>query len=80
MKNGQKANKIKLSGSDITFYVIAYFFVGAAAIICVLPFLLIVSGSFTDNEVIMREGYSLLPRSFSTDAYGTIFRNPASIL
>ncbi len=80
MKNRQKANKIKLSGSDIIFYIIAYFFVGVTAILCVLPFLLIVSGSFTDNEVILREGYSLLPRSFSMDAYGTIFQNPASIL
>ncbi len=80
MNNRQKKNKIKLSGSDITFYVIAYFFVGTAAVICVLPFLLIVSGSFTDNGVVMREGYSLLPRVFSLDAYATIFRNPASIL
>lgn len=80
MNNRQKKNKIKLSGSDITFYVIAYFFVGTAAVICVLPFLLIVSGSFTDNGVVMREGYSLLPKVFSLDAYATIFRNPASIL
>lgn len=80
MKSRQKSNKIKLSGSDIIFYIIAYFFVGVTAIICVLPFLLILSGSFTDNTIIMTEGYSLIPKSFSTAAYQTIFQNPASIL
>ena len=80
MKSEQKKNKIRLSGSDIAFYIIAYFFVGVTAIVCVLPFLLIVSGSFTDNGVILTEGYSLLPKEFSADAYKTIFQNPASIL
>ena len=80
MKSEQKKNKIRLSGSDIAFYIIAYFFVGVTAIVCVLPFLLIVSGSFTDNGAILTEGYSLLPKEFSADAYKTIFQNPASIL
>lgn len=79
MKSKQK-NKIKLSGSDISFYVIAYLLVGITAIVCVLPFLLIVSGSFTDNNEILTEGYSLIPKIFSADAYRTIFQNPASIL
>ena len=38
MKSEQKKNKIRLSGSDIAFYIIAYFFVGVTAIVCVLPF------------------------------------------
>ena len=50
------------------------------AIVCVLPFLLILSGSFTDNQVILTEGYSLIPQVFSVDSYKTIIRNPASIL
>ena len=48
--------------------------------LCVLPFLLVVSGSFTDNGVIVREGYSLWPKVFSLEAYKVIFKNPASIL
>lgn len=76
----EKAKKIKPSKSDMIFNVLAFFLVGIAAIVCVLPFILVVSGSLTDNYVIMTEGYSLWPKLFSTDAYKTIFQNPASIL
>jgi putative aldouronate transport system permease protein len=47
---------------------------------CVLPLLLIVSASFTDEQTLTREGYSLIPQVFSTDAYDLIFRNPTTIL
>ncbi len=39
------------------------------SLMCVIPLVIIISASFTDNLVIVREGYSLLPRSFSLDAY-----------
>lgn len=73
-------NRIKQSPSNILFFFIAYVLVALMAIVCVLPFLLILSGSFTDNQVILTEGYSLIPQVFSVDSYKTIFRNPASIL
>ena len=50
------------------------------SVICVLPFIVIISGSFTSNSVIIRKGFSLLPREFTTEAYKTIFKNPADIL
>lgn len=76
----QKSKKIKLSKADQTFNVLAFSLVGIASIICVLPFVLVLSGSLTDNMVIITEGYSLWPKVFSLDAYKTIFKNPASIL
>lgn len=76
----EKGSKIRPSKSDILFGCAAYPLVGLMAIICVLPFVLIVSGSLTDNGVILREGYSLFPKVFSLDAYATIFKNPSSIL
>lgn len=76
----EKSKKIKLSRADKTFNILAFSLVGIAAIICVLPFVLVVSGSLTDNYVILTEGYSLWPKQFSLDAYKTIFGNPASIL
>lgn len=76
----EKTKKIKLSKADILFNILAFILVGIAAIVCVLPFVLVVSGSLTDNYVIMTEGYSLWPKQFSTEAYKTIFKNPASIL
>jgi putative aldouronate transport system permease protein len=47
---------------------------------CLVPLLLIVSASFTDEMALTRNGYSLLPSEFSTQAYETIFRNPVAIL
>ncbi len=47
---------------------------------CLLPLLLILSSSFTDETALTREGYSLIPSHFSTAAYELIFRNPQAIL
>lgn len=50
------------------------------SLLCVLPFIVIVSGSFTSNQEIIRNGFSLLPRDFTVEAYKTIFRTPEDIL
>ena len=80
MQKVKTGSKIKPSTSNIVFNILAYSLVAIVSIVCVLPFLLVVSGSFTDNGVIMREGYSLWPKVFSLEAYKVIFKNPASIL
>ncbi len=41
---------------------------------CVLPLLMMVSVSFTAEEYIVKNGYSLIPGALSLDAYRTIFR------
>jgi putative aldouronate transport system permease protein len=47
---------------------------------CLIPLLLIVSASLTDETALTRNGYSLIPSEFSTEAYELIFRNPTAIL
>lgn len=47
---------------------------------CLIPLLLILSASFTDEIALTRNGYRLLPSEFSTAAYQLIFRNPQAIL
>lgn len=47
---------------------------------CVLPFIVIISGSFTSNQAILRNGFSLLPRDVTVEAYRTIFKSPEDIL
>ncbi|MFP4377572.1 MAG: carbohydrate ABC transporter permease [Spirochaetales bacterium] len=58
--------------------------IGGAVIIisllCLLPFWLTVSGSFTAESQIIQEGFSLWPREFSTLAYEYLFANSGSIL
>ena len=50
------------------------------SLLCVLPFVVIVSGSFTSNIEIITNGFSLLPRGFTVEAYKTIFKTPEDIL
>ena len=50
------------------------------ALICLLPFILIVSSSFTDETAIIKNGYSLWPSEFSVNAYNLIFENPVRII
>jgi len=72
--------KIKKDWSIVSFSIIRIYFLVSTALLCVLPFVIIISGSFTDNGTILRRGYSLLPRDFTTAAYNTIFRAPQDIV
>lgn len=50
------------------------------SVLCVLPFIVIISGSFTSNSAIIHDGFSILPREFTLEAYNTIFKNPQDIV
>ena len=42
-------------------------------ILCVVPFVVAVSASFSDERVLLRSGYGFLPRGFSLQAYNMLF-------
>ncbi len=71
--------KIK-SREQIGFNLIGGAIVGFVTLACLLPFILIVSGSFSSESEILRNGYSILPRGFSLDAYKTVLEAPEKIL
>lgn len=50
------------------------------AVICIIPFIAVVSISLSDEVEIAKHGYSLLPRGFSLSAYEFILRNPMKII
>ncbi|WP_339316671.1 carbohydrate ABC transporter permease [Paenibacillus sp. FSL R10-2734] len=62
------------------FNAVGYPFVGILAIICFIPFLLILASSFSSEQSIIQHGYSLFPREFSLEGYKLVFENPESIL
>lgn len=62
-------NQIKSSGRDNVLSILCYVIVGIFAIICLLPFLVIISASFSDESTIIRMGYSLIPKKISLEAY-----------
>lgn len=46
---------------------------------CVLPFLLMVMASFTEEQTLIRNGYSFFPEKFSLETYRYIFRSANTI-
>jgi len=50
------------------------------ALICAVPFLIIISASLSQESEIMKFGYSLFPRGFSFDAYKMLFAAPGPLL
>ncbi|MGO4699274.1 carbohydrate ABC transporter permease [Paenibacillus sp. 2TAB26] len=64
----------------LTFNIIGYSVVLVFSILCLLPFLLTLSGSFTKEASLFEEGYRLIPKSFSIDAYALIFKSPQVII
>ena len=45
----------------------------------IIPFILTISISFSDETSLIRNGYSLIPHMFSLEAYKMVFNNPAQI-
>ncbi len=52
---------------------------GLVALLCLLPFIMVVSGSLSSEEDIIKNGYSVIPRKFSLDAYEALFVSPEGI-
>ena len=74
--------KIKKGKDKIVFSILSYTIMSFFVLVCIIPFYLIIIGSFTSDHAIITEGYSLLPKleSFSTEGYQTVFKDPMSII
>lgn len=76
MVSSKHSNKIKKGSDVIVLNIIAYAFLGLIALICLVPFIMIVSGSLSSEEAIIKNGFSILPQYFSLEAYKTVFKDP----
>lgn len=76
MESTRYSNKIKRGPDVIALNIISYGFCGFIALVCLIPFIMIVSGSFSSEEAIIQNGFSLLPQDFSIEAYKTVFKEP----
>lgn len=52
----------------------------AIAILCIYPILLIIGISFTDEDSIIKYGYSMIPKNFSLYAYEYVLKNSTEIV
>ncbi|HAB60331.1 MAG TPA: sugar ABC transporter permease [Lachnospiraceae bacterium] len=75
-----KSQKIKRGSARICFDITSYILVGFVALICLLPFVVLTSGSFSSEQAIRFTGYGLFPKDFSLEAYRLVFKTPLTIL
>lgn len=72
--------KIKKGRDVIALNIIAYVFCGFIALICLIPFLMIIAGSLSSETAITQNGFSLFPQDFSLEAYKTVFSEPMVVV
>ncbi len=64
----------------LIFNIIGYPLVTLFALLCLLPFLMIISSSLTSEDYIVANGYTMFPVQFSLEGYKTALSNPEAIL
>lgn len=70
-------SSVKTSG-DRAYQVLIFVILSILALCALLPFLLLVSSSLTENATLLKEGYSFLPRNFTLYAYTYLFKSNAT--
>ncbi|SFQ18647.1 putative aldouronate transport system permease protein [Butyrivibrio proteoclasticus] len=62
------------------FQIFAHVVMMILSLLAVVPFVLLVISSFTDNDVLIADGYSFTPAKWSTYAYEYIFKTGNSVV
>ena len=62
--------------SDYPIKISSYLVITLFTIACLIPFVMLISTSFTTEGAVLRYGFNLWPREFSIAAYSTIFAHP----
>lgn len=66
--------------SNRIYLSLMYMIVILFAIFCAVPFLLVLSSSFTNEESILQYGYNLFPREFDVSAYQVLFLDAGRLI
>lgn len=67
--------KVRLGTSDKIIRGFGYTFITLYAVCCIIPFLIIVSSSFTSEAVIRAEGVQLFPKDITLEAYDMVTKS-----
>lgn len=73
-------HKKKMEPGQLVFNGVAYTVISILVIAGILPFVMIISGSLSSSQAIMKGGYSVFIKDFTMDAYRMIFRFPEEII
>lgn len=77
---GSKVRKIKAAKATIIFKIAGYSLVIIFSLLCLIPFIMLISGSFTSEHAIANYGYGIIPREFSLSAYKLLLKYPQDII
>ena len=80
MRSKQGKKPEELGRDQISFNIISYVTIILLTLFTLVPFLLVLSGSFTSQDSIMTDGYRLIPGTFSTEAYRFLFNAPRDLI
>lgn len=72
--------KIKQDKCTTIVHIFAYVFVALFALSCLIPFVLMISASFSTETIITKTGFGILPKGFTTSAYDLIFKSPTKLI
>lgn len=64
----------------LAFKAVGYPLLFLFAVICLIPFLIVIGSSFTSESNIIRNGYTIIPKEWSFESYKTIFDSPMAII
>ena len=76
----KKRKKSLQDDMPIWIKIFAYIMTTALSISAIIPFLLTISVSLTQEDALLLHGYKMIPSEFSTAAYEYIFKNSAQII
>ena len=62
---GDMKNKIKQGKDVLALNIIAYSITTIIALLCLIPFIMVISGSLSSEQAIANNGFSILPQEFS---------------
>ncbi len=62
------------------FTMFSHIVLTVASLSCIYPFVLLIMASFTEENVLIRNGYSIFPEAFSLEAYRYIFAQAGTVL
>lgn len=75
-----KSMKIKKGLDSKILSFMSYFVTGLIGLLCLIPFVMVFSASFSSEKAISYNGFSLLPQEFTFTAYKTVFKEPIVVV
>jgi putative aldouronate transport system permease protein len=79
MTSGTARRAIRRKWDSKVLSILAYTLNGLIALVCLMPFIMVLAASFSSEEVVQLHGFSILPRDVSLEAYKTVFKEPSVI-